>query len=168
MSIRKSLNESIREVSPRYAKINDDLSRAITSLQGVEDSVGKRIDLFDNNANQAIGTEMRKLLSNYGVRQTLNNSLNVLDDTSKALGGSFGTNFRELNRFSNVLDKRFGSVAENSFKGNIDSALDLNRLRSTSVKDAVVEKGLGKIADRFGPNDQKAMDVMNKILVRGK
>lgn len=168
MSVRRALNDSIREVSPKYAKINDDLSRAITALQGVEDSVGRRIDLFDPNANQAIGTEMRKLLSNYGVRQTLNNSLNVLDDTSKSLGGSFNTNFRELNRFANVLDKRFGSVAENSFKGNIDSALDLNRLRSTSVKDAVLEKGLGKIADKFGPNDKKAMDVMQQILVRGK
>ena len=167
-SIRRSMNESVRDVSPKYAEVNDKLSRAIGAMNHVEDSVGRRIDLFDASANQAVGTEMRKLLSNYGTRQTLNNSLNGIDDTAKALGGNFDTNFRALNRFSNVLDRRFGSVAENSFKGNIDSALDLNRLRHTSVKEAIVEKGLGKIADKFGPNDKKAFDVMQKLLVRGK
>jgi hypothetical protein len=167
-AVRSSMNDSIREVSPAYAKVNDDLSLALKSMNAVEDSVGRRIDLFDTGAEQAMGTEMRKLLSNYGTRQTLNNSLNQIDDAAKSLGGVFDTNFRELNRFSNVLDRRFGSVAENSFRGNIDAALDLNRLRNTSIKEAVLEKGLRKIADKFGPNDQKAFDVMQKILVRGK
>jgi hypothetical protein len=167
-AVRASLNDSIREVSPKYAKVNDDLSMSIQALNAVEDSIGRRIDLFDTGANQAMGTEMRKLLSNYGTRQTLNNSLNQLDSAATNLGGTFNTNYRELNRFANVLDKRFGSVAENSFKGNIDSALDLNRLRSTSVKEAVVEKGLSAIADKFGPNDQKALNVMNELLARGK
>lgn len=168
MSVRRALNDSIRDVSPEYAAVNDKLSSALNAMNALEDSIGRRIDLFDRNASQAVGTELRKLLSNYGTRQTLNNSLNTLDDVAKQLNGSFDTNFRELNRFANVLDKRFGSVAENSFKGNIDSALDLNRLRNTSVKEAVIEKGLGKIADKFGPNDVKALDVMQKILVRGK
>ena len=167
-AVRHSMNESVRKVSPKYAKINDDLSMSLQALNDIENSVGRRIDLFDKGANQAMGTEMRKLLSNYGTRQTLNNSLNGIDDAARALGGSFGTDFRELNRFANVLDRRFGSVAENSFKGNIDAALDLNRLRNTSIKEAVVEKGLSKIADKFGPNDQKAFDAMQKLLVRGK
>ncbi len=177
-AIRASLNDSIREVSPKYAKVNDDLSMAIQALNAVEDSMGRRTDLFDTGANQQLGTEMRKLMSNYGVRQTMNNSLNQLDSAASKLGGSFNTNYRELNRFANVLDRRFGSVsAQTSFKGNIDAALDLNRLRSTSVREAVIEAGLkatpvgealGKVADKLGPNDQKAFDVMNKILSRGK
>jgi len=166
--IRAAMNDSIRDVSEDYAKINDKLSMSLKAMNAVEDSTGRRIDLFDKNANQAIGTEVRKLLSNYGVRQTLNNSLNQIDDASKALGGKFSTDFRELNRFANVLDKRFGSVAENSFKGNIDSALDLNRLRNTSIKEMIAEKGLGRIADKFGPNDKKALDLMQELLVRGK
>ena len=167
-SIRHEMNESVRDVSPKYAEVNDKLSRSIGAINDLEDAVGRRVDLFDANAHQAVGTDMRKLLSNYGTRQVLNNSLNGIDDTAKALGGTFDTNFRALNRFSNVLDSRFGSVATNSFTGSINSALDLNRLRSTSVKEAVIEKGLGAIADRFGPNDQKAFDVMQKLLVRGK
>lgn len=170
--VRYSINQSIRDVSPKYAKINDDLSMAINALNAIEDSVGRRIDIFDLNANQAIGTDLRKLLSNYGVRQTLNNSLNTLDDAAKNLGGNFETDYRSLNRFANVLDKRFGSVAENSFTGDINKALDLNRLRSTSIKEAVIEKGLsplfGKISDKFGPNDKEAMETMRKILIRGK
>lgn len=167
-SVRAAMNDEIRRVSPKYAKVNDDLSTALQAMNAIEDSVGRRIDLFDANANQAIGTEMRKLLSNYGTRQTLNNSLNQIDDAARELGGAFDVDFRQLNRFANVLDRRFGSVAENSFKGNIDAALDLNRLRSTSVKEAVVEKGLSKIADKFGPNDKKALDTMQKILFRGQ
>jgi hypothetical protein len=168
LAVRRAMNDSIREVSPKYAKINDDLSTALQALNAVEDSVARRIDLFDEGASQAVGTDMRKLLSNYGTRQTLNNSLNTLDNAAKLLGGAFDTNFRELNRFANVLDKRFGSVAKNSFTENINAALDLNRLRSTSVTEAVVEKGLSKVTERFRPTDREALDTMNKILIRGK
>lgn len=170
-SIRHEINQTIREVSPKYAKVNDDLSMAIDSLNMMEDAVARKIDLFDANAAKAVGTDMRKLLSNYGSRQILENSLNKMDDTARALGGSFDVNVRQLNRFANVLDRRFGSAAENSFKGNIDAALDLNRLRSTSIREEVIEKGLVKPIVKklkLGPTDQKAFDAMQKILNRGK
>jgi hypothetical protein len=121
-SIRTALNDSVREVHPEYAKVNDELSRALNTMNKFRDVLPKKVDFFGDNIEEAVGQEMRKLLSNYSVRQELGNSIKSLDDTAKFFGADFRGDVNKLVQFNNTLDDRFGATARGSFKAEIESA----------------------------------------------
>lgn len=165
-SIRASLNNAIREASPKYAKINDELSSSIESMNDFQRVLGPSIDVFDTGAQKAIGQDLRGLLSNRKSRVKLENAVNVLDDTAKKLGGDFDVNVRDLVRFANTLDDRFGAVAETGFKGQIASGIEQAARGRAGAVDLGVQK-LAEGAEKLrGINDVNALNTMTKILKR--
>lgn len=163
--VRRALNQSIRRVSPRYADINDQLSDAIESLGDIQQAVGRTIDVFDEGAEQAVGTKLKTLLSNQQGRVNLNNALNQLDDTAQALGGRFDVDYKRLMRFTNTLDDRFKTSAETSFKGQQEAAIaGAERLRQAPVT-TTLQKAEEAIRKRR-QNDTKAFNAMTRILNR--
>ena len=158
--IRKSLNEVIRDVSPQYAKINDELSLSIQTMNDFQKVLGPSIDVFAPGATKSIGQDLKGLLSVRKSRVRLENSINALDDTAATLGGSFDTNVKSLVQFANTLNSRFGAVAEASLKGELESVVR-DGARATAVK---------KVAEQAeklrGINDTNAFNVMQKILKR--
>lgn len=159
-NLRFSINETIREVSPQYAKINDDLSMSIKSMNDFQKVLGPSIDVFDKGASSAVGQDLRGLLSNRKSRDRLNNAVNGIDDTARSLGGNFDVSVKDLTRFANTLDDRFGAVAETSLKGEIESVVR-EGARATAIK-KVAEK-----AEKLrGINDANALNALTKILKR--
>jgi hypothetical protein len=165
-AIRHELNESIRKVSPKYARVNDDLSKAITSMNNLQEALGGSIHVFDDGAEQAVGTKLRTLFSNYSTRKNLDNAVNEIDSVARDLGGKFNTDVKDLTNFASVLDDRFGAIgARNSFQGRIDSTLNVQSLRpSQIVKDKVAKEAMAKIESMQNINDTQAFNVMQKIL----
>jgi hypothetical protein len=121
-SIRGSINDQLRELSPEYARVNDDLSRALTAIESIVDVTPSKVNPFIDSGNKALGQELRKLESNYGSRQALEEAMRDLDNTVKQLGGTFDVDIRELVRFNNTLDDRFGATARGSFQGQQEQA----------------------------------------------
>lgn len=160
-NIRKAVNESIRDVSPRYARINDELSKSLDAMQSFDDALGG-VDAFADNANVAVGTTLRRLLSNVQSRATLDTALTNLDNTAAALGGNFDTDIKRLIQFNNTLDDRFGATARGSFKGEIESAMRSGPTQA--AKDFALKKGAEKIEELRGINESNAFNVMTKIL----
>lgn len=162
-SIRRALNQSIREVNPQYAKVNDDLSRALKSMNAFKDSMPRKVSFFDDNLEEAVGQDLRKILSNYSNRQGIINSIKSLDDTSKFFGGDFETDVNKLVLFNNTLDDRFGATARSSFKGDIESAI--RSLRPTEI---IKEKASQAVIDAINglrqANDEKAFNSMQELL----
>lgn len=162
-SIRRSLNQSIREVNPQYAKVNDDLSRALESMNAFKDAMPRKVSFFDDNLEEAVGQDLRKILSNYSSRQGIVNSIKSLDDTSRFFGGNFETDVNKLVLFNNTLDDRFGATARGSFKGEIESGI-----RSLSPKEIIKEKVAQGVIDSINKlrevNDEKAFNSMQELL----
>ena len=159
-SIRHSLNQAIRDVSPRYAKVNDQLSMSIESMNEFQRTLGGSIDVFKKGAAKAVGQDLRGLLSNRKTRIKLENSINSLDDTARELGGSFDVNVKNLTRFANILDDRFGAVAETSLKGEVESAIR-EGTRATVIKNVAA-----KAEWLRGINDKNALNALQRILKR--
>lgn len=163
-SVRRSLNDSIREVNPHYANVNDELSRALNSMNTFKDAMPRKVSFFADNIEEAVGQELRKLLSNYGKRQELRNSIKTLDDTSKHFGGEFDVDVNKLVQFNNTLDNRFGATARGSFKGEIESA-NIRSLRPTEIlKDKASQAVIDSINQLRQIDDEKAFDSMQKLL----
>ncbi|MEE9304389.1 MAG: hypothetical protein V3U84_11500 [Thiotrichaceae bacterium] len=163
-TIRRALNDSIRDVSPRYAKINDELSASLDAMDSFDKALGG-IDAFADNADVAVGQTLRRLLSNAQSRANLDTALTNLDDVAQDMGGSFDTDIRRLILFNNTLDDRFGATAKGSFKGEIESSLRSGPRQA--AKDFAFKKAAEKVQKVRGINDSNAFNIMSKIINRG-
>lgn len=165
-SVRKSLNDSIREVSPQYARVNDELSKSIESMNNLQRVLGPSIDVFDRGASKAVGQDLRGLLSNRKSRIKLDNAIESIDKTARELGGNFDVDVRQLARFSNTLDDRFGAVADTSLKGEMTSAIGQAARGQAGAVDFATRKLAEQAEKMRGINDKNALNVMQRILTR--
>lgn len=165
--IRFALNKSIRGVNQRYAQINDELSEALGTLSGITDVMPKKINLFAPSANESIGQEMRKLVTNYNTRIPMRDAIRRLDKTASSMGGQFdGQTFRMIN-FATALDDRFGEAA----RGGLGAKQEMAFRRALS-KEGIADEALKAAAERVkkarGLTDEGALNDMQKLLIRGK
>ena len=163
--IRRQLNDSVRNVDPDYARVNDTLSQTLNAIDSLDDAVGS-IDIFGLGANKALGTRMRALLSNQQGRVRIENAVNSLDDVVSNLGGKFDDNIKDLVMFSDAIDDRFGTMAKTSLAGQTEQAvrqaMDQGVARSAFQKGAeIVGKGAEKLR---GVNEFNAFESMIDLL----
>jgi hypothetical protein len=162
-TIRASINDAIRDVSPDYARINDQLSQSLGVLQDFDKALGG-VDAFADNAPKAVGTTLGRLLKKVQSRADLDDALTGLDDVAKNLGGTFDTDTRRLILFDKTLDERFGATARGSFQGEIESALRSGPKQA--AKEFAVKKGAEKIDQLRDISDSSAFNIMERILRR--
>lgn len=167
-AIRDALNESVREVSPRYAEINDKLSASIRAMEDLKKAVGPSVKLDKKGGSEILGQVLRGLTSQNKGRINLENAAGNIDKTAKQLGANFDVDVRDLVVFGNTLDDRFGSSARSGFQGQIEQAQAAEAMRrgAAGVVDFVGQKVVEKVGKRFGPDDEKAFNAMQKILMR--
>ena len=165
MDIRASLNNAVRDVSPDYARVNDTMYKALTALDSVDGATGS-IDIFSRNANTRIGTNVRKLMSNYASRGELETALSSLDDVATQLGGKFGDDVKDLAFMANVLDERFGTMNKTSLSGVIGQAVQQGVDQGiTSAARRKAAETAGKAADKIrGVNDFNAYESLIELL----
>lgn len=133
-SLRAEANKAIRSVDADYARVNDVLSESLEALDEFQTLVGKRMPIYKDSAFKSIGQDMRALLSNQKRRVVLDDSLKAIDGLAKKYGYKGNDDIEQLVRMANRLDRRFGAVAETSFQGNIESALE-SMVRQVSTGD---------------------------------
>lgn len=167
-SVRASLNDAIRDVSPEYARVNDDLSAAIQSMDGFQKVLGGSIDINAEGASKAIGQDLRGLLSNRKTRVKLENSVNEIDEVARALGADFDVDVKDLTQFANTLDTKFGAVARTSLKGEVTAIAESSMRGASGLSDFAGKKVVDGIEKMRGINDKAALNSMQKILKRGK
>ncbi len=170
--LRAEANKAIRVVDSDYARVNDVLHESLTSLDNFQELIGKRMPLFEEGTSKAIGGDMRILLSNYGRRVALEESLKSVDNLAKKYGYKGNDNIEQLAQMANRLDRQHGAVAETSFMGNIESAINSSMLKQAAAGDlqgaaltGVADK-LGKFANKMrkvdGAHAFKAVDELLK------
>lgn len=167
-SVRRSLNDSIREVSDDYARVNDTLSQSLDAINDFSDVLGPSINPFGEGAAKAVGNDLRGLLSNRKTRTKLENAVTQLDDVAKNLGGDFQDDIGDLVNFNGILQSRFGSTKRQSFAGEIGSEVKRTGQQLMQGRGGLVERGLeeaGNIVEKARKiNDQEAFKAVNKLL----
>lgn len=171
--IRSALNQQLREVSPEYGQTNDVLSDILTVFDNLDSISGRRTNIFDPDASIKLGQEFRKLFSNYGVRGDMLSTVQMLDEISGKYGGKFDDSLMDLAMFANALDTRFGSVAETSFKGQIEAAAKSGRMADTAMQagtQGVTATAMDRMVNIYkemtGVSTEKAYEVMEQLLKR--
>jgi hypothetical protein len=157
-SVRYEINEAIRDVSPRYAQINDELSKAIRTMEDFDGAL-KSVSPAMANSEAAIGQTLRRLLSNAQSRTELANALSKVESTAKSMGGDFKTEIDRLITFNNTLDSRFGETAKGSMQGILETVADKGVISGplSKAKDVIKQRII---------NDTKAFNTMERLLRR--
>ena len=170
-AIRAALNQSVRDVSPRYAELNDRMSMSIRAMDDFDSAMGAQIDMFADSANTAVGTNLRKLLSNYAVRGKMLDAVQQLDDAAKELGGEFSDNLYDLTNFAKSMDVNIGTNVRGSFAGETKTAVAQGVTEAVaSPKMAmfrrVADKGAQMYEESRGVNPDNAYRALESLINR--
>lgn len=128
---RKGIDDALDFTYPKYNRANTDYSDTIRAIDALQDALPNKIDLDAPNAETAIGTDLRSLLSNNTSRQEKLNALKIIDDTAnkysangklllEGKGGVAPPSIKKLIVAVDQLEDRFGSFAPTSFQGGIE------------------------------------------------
>lgn len=172
--VRRALNDSLRASDPAYARVNDTISQSLQLFDQLDDATASKITVDKTLADsRGMGTELRKLFSNYQSRQDLDTAIRAMDDLAKKFasesdvrelgpyrGGpramttpNFNDSIVDLARFANVLDDKFGTVAKTSFEGAGARAVKFGMQAAQGGVTQAAAAGLG----------EKAISSLNKL-----
>ena len=166
--VRAGVNESIRDVSPQYAKANDVFASAAESFDLLNKSTGRHFDPLSDSADQFLGQIARRLTGNAQSRLTLTDAIKSLERVSEQNGIKFTDDVFHQNTLVSELERMFPTaVAQTSFRGELVGAgADVARVatgQQTATGTAL--KVAGKAASVIkGQNQEKAIRAMDKYI----
>lgn len=166
-AMRSALNDEIREVSPRYAQVNDQLSGIIKTFEDLQTAVGPNANIFASNADESLGRVFRTLWSKNQKRDVLKQAVDNLENTAQNMGIKFNTNIKDLSQFAVTLEDSFGDVARTGFKAEVASGVNLGMDPKMAALKYAGEKVGEQVAKFRNINDTERFNVMTKILQRG-
>jgi len=177
---RTNLDEALDTTFPAYNAANVKYSETIGALNAIQDVAGKKMDLSGGNADKALGTLLRRTLSNAQSRIRLVDSIDEIESVVDKHGGTAFPRIEGpgLGRddlltqvlFVDELDSVFGPVARTSFQGQIDQALKQG-VRGVTTKEGAVDIALtaaGKAAERVRGIDEAGAFKAIKELLKGQ
>ena len=170
--IRAAVNDIIRDASPAYAKVNDDLSMSLGAINSLVEPLPKAVkdNMYKPNFDAALGKQMRKLESNYATGDALKVALDELQEATTSLGGTFDVDIRRLVNFNNALDTRFGPSMAGSLAGQQEigakAALRGVERPLEALKEAALQPVAEKITKFMTHTDEQAFNSMQRLLKR--
>lgn len=163
--LRADLNQSLRDSSPEYEQANVKYKDTLDAMESLQNSIGTKVDLDGPNVDKALGTEARKLLTNYQARVNMLTALDDMESVAKKYGMKVDDSVMNQILVTNELDRMFGSVAEGSFKGQIEQAIRPGiQVAQGNARQAAIELATGLIDKARGINEENAIKALKKLL----
>ena len=160
--LRYDINQAIRDVDTDYAAANDAYSETIDAIDEFQSLMGKKVNLSGANAGEAVGRNLRKVMSNYNTRENLLDSITTIENLAVKHGGKFDDNIILQAGYAQKLDDMFGAVADTSLRGAAGGAI-----RDTVRGDLLGVAGnlaSGVFKKVKGQTDEKAFNAINELL----
>jgi len=168
-NLRRQIDGTLDSQFPRYNEVNQRFSETREALDAFQDAAGTKVDLFGQNADKAVGTVLRRLMSNTQSRANMLDSIRLLNNTSKKFGAEFDDDIVTQMLFADELDSKFGPVARTSFQGQIQQGVQQS-IRAATGQESFLNAGLdtlSKSTDRLrGINKENAFNAMDALLSR--
>lgn len=180
-NLRRNLDGILDSTFPEYDRVNTIFAETIGAIDSLQDVAGRKLNLSGPNAEKAVGTLLRRLMSNAQSRVRLLDSVNDIESAAIKHGGldvpriegvSAGKNdLLTQILFVDELDSVFGPVARTSFQGQIDQALKQG-VGAATTKSGAIDIALGavgKVAEKArGINEAGAFKAIKELLKETK
>jgi hypothetical protein len=165
-ALRHDINSVLSAASDGYKTQNSIYAETIDALKSFEKSAGQSLDLLKPNADKAIGTSARKLMSNQQSRVAMLNAIDDLDKLVAKHGKKPKDDILALALFADELDTVFKPIARTSLAGDVAKAQSVTKEVPTTTYQAVqrgVEMGMEKIRN---VNEDEALRSIRALLAR--
>ena len=166
-SLRRNIDSTLDRSFPSYDAVNTQYSDTIGALDSLQDVAGRKMDLQGANADKAVGTLSRRLLSNAQSRVKLLDSINEIERVGRKYGAEFNDDVISQVLFVDELDSVFGPTARTSFQGQIKQAVSDTAQATTSTGGAF-QAGVnfvGGVAEKArGINEENAFKSIKELL----
>lgn len=167
--LRSELDDALDSQFPEYNRVNTEYSDTVRALDSLQDAAGKKLDLFGENADKAVGTVLRRLMSNTQGRVNLMDSIDEVEDIARRYGGKFDDDIGVQILFADELDSVFGPVARTAFQRSVGEGVKYGVEAVTGQKSGIgmLAEAAGKLADRArGINEDNALKAIRDLMQR--
>lgn len=174
---RTDIDDALDSTFPSYDKANTIYSETIGALDSMQGAIGQKLDLSGGNADKALGTKLKSLLSNNQNRINLLDASKEIESIARKHGsggkllleGSSkgGNSIKKLVMYANELDRMFGAVADSSLAGEVGKVVEGAGVAATSpmgLGDLAI-KGIARGAEKArGINEAGAFKAIKELL----
>ena len=173
---RVQLDKALDDTFPLYNQVNTQYAQTRGALDSVQDVAGRKMDLSGDRAGEAVGTLLRRVMSNAQSRVRLLDSIDEIESVAREFGGggiakiegpSLGSDDLLMQiLFADELDRVFGSVARTSFQGQIEQGVKQASKAATrgGAADVIIE-GVAKGAEKLrGIDDAGRFKAIRELL----
>lgn len=157
-NLRRNLDGALDSNFDSYNQVNTQYAETIGAIDNLQSASGSKVNLSGGNADKAMGTVLRRLMSNTQSRVNLMDSLSELDTVAAKYGAKFDDDLLTQILFADELDRNFGPVARTGFQGQIAQALTRSKMENARVG---VEKTVEALQ---GVNQEGGFKAMRELL----
>jgi hypothetical protein len=168
---RREMDGLLDNKFPKYDEVNTRYSETISVLDELQSSTGKKLDLQGASASKALGTELRKVMSNYRSRIDLLDSLDSVEGVYKKYGGTADDDILTQVLFVDELNSVFGTPARTSLEGTVARGTRQGIQAATSqggFVGAATELAAEAAEASRGINNKNAFKAIRKLLQEQK
>lgn len=162
--LRGSLNESLGKQFDDYRYVNSTYSETIDILDDLQNIAGKQINLTGRRGKEAMGHELRGIMSNRKSRNRLINTIDDMESLAEKYAGRQQDNLFRLALFADELDTMFPVVARTSMAGEQRKVAEQASRGAAGARDIVIEKGADLLEDYQGINNENAIKAIYKLI----
>jgi len=166
--LRTDLNTVLGDEFPQYREVNQVYSATKTALDDLQKAAKVKVDLDSPQANEAYGTSMRRILSNYATRAQIIEALDQLESVAIQNGLKINDDLINQLIFVNAMDRMFGAPGAMSFKGQIEQAIrpGLEAAQRRDVAGLAMSLAEKAYERAQGINEPNALEAVKTLLKR--
>ncbi len=165
--LRSGVNESLGDSFLAYKEANTRFADTISVLESIQDASGSKVNLFGPNSEKALGTVLRRLMSNTQSRVNLIDSIKDIKYVSQKYGGSFDDDILSQMLFADELDSMFGTAGRTTFAGQVQRGTK-RALETAGGEGGVFRTAVDLTADAAeklrGINEKNAIKSIKELL----
>ena len=171
-SLRGELNEALQETFPGYKEVNGKLSDIIGSMEDISDMVGKKYNPDSPNADEYLGQELRKLVTNYNKRVPMTDAINQVEDVARKYGLQSDSSVRRQASMLKDMEDFFEVMPRGGFDAGIKKGTNagITEVAKRSIrgdKGALLDRGLDFLQEATSNVDsEKQFEILKQLLQR--
>lgn len=167
-SFRSAIDEALDNFSPKYNRVNTEYSDTIGVMDTIQDAVGRKLNFQKPSADKALGTTLRRLLSNVQSRGNYLDAISELEGVARKYGGKIDDDIITQILFADELDRVFGPTARTSFQGQIAQAMERGIPTSTTGIAVEAAKAGARRAFRTASPEARIQAIKDLLKAKGK
>lgn len=158
--LRKGVDGTLDKAFPKYNAINTKWSQSKKALDGFQDLLGKKVDIFSEAADGKLGKILNRTVSNAASRSTIIQSIKDVDKVAKAAGSKLNDDILLQVKFADQMEKLFKTSPGRSLQGQVGRAVDIPTSTS-AVGLELAKAGVNKLK---GVNEDAAFESIMRLL----